>query len=603
MKTTWACVVVALGSAACDPVPAMTVKVKLIEPCDQSSMANVGTIQLTVVQPDGSTKTTNASKSSGSARVSQAPISDGALVFADGYEGDISTDRSALDRPSIASGASAPVNLATHQQQNRFPAARQYPGGTGLPPWAGSGESVTIVMGRVNGFASTTTVSDRTCSQQSSPRHGHTATYLGESGKVALIGGLTYSESDGTETFVPKERAIEVYDPLSGTYSAANIDPQWLPVMQRAFHSATALPDGSLLVWGGIGPEGDGTRVSPRAISFVMAISSNGEVQVRTLAAAQGFSIKRFHHQATLTNSGASVVMTGGCGCIGGTLSATQIKAGMCPPVGQACTDGQPRVAEVEAYDVGTSNITQVSTNLFKARAFHNAVALEDEYVIIVGGDDGVSPVRDVEVFQGGGQPRLLSPPQDSLDVGAVTHAASVALNAADCAALLSAHTGGECVLVTGGCLAPLTYAGSPPTGACSDVRSTTTVLDFDPSLPGGSRRNDGPTLLRARYDHAAFNLPTGRSMVMLAGGRFALDGGPGTSPDAPPVSAELLLRAGPAPVSRFEVAAYMLEPRLRFGSAALPGGQILFTGGVLSISDGTAHSLATGEVFYFQSR
>jgi hypothetical protein len=592
-------------AAGCDQLkPKIVVNLEVIEPCDQQSLSNVATMQVIAEDGDGKVTPTQVSRSSGAAKLN-IDISDGTQVFINGYEGDVSSDPSVITRVPLAAGASVPMNLEAYQASNRFPAARQYPASQGGTPWAGSNASIRVPVGKVNSFASTTDASAGSCSQMVQGRHGHTATFLSESGLVVIIGGLTYAQ-DGAETFVPKDRAIEVYDPLDGTFSTPSMGPEWLPLMQRAFHTATALPDGSVLVWGGIGPEGDGTRVSPRAISFVLKISSEGSVQVGTLAAAQGFSIKRFHHQATLTRSGTAVVITGGCGCVGGTLSAAQIKAGMCPSSTETCTDGMPRVAAVETYDAHSGNITQLSTTLFKARAFHNAVALEGELVVVVGGDDGTSPVRDVEVYQGGGQPRLLSPPQDSLDVGAVTHAASVVLNASDCASLLPAHVGGECVMVTGGCLEPLQYAGSPLVGTCNTVRTTATILDFDPGLAGGSRRKEGPTLMRARYGHGAYVLPQGRHMVMLAGGRFALDGGGGTPPDTVPVSAELLSRVGQPGARPFNAASFMVTPRLRFASTVFQGGQVLLTGGVPSLPNATtpaATSLGSGELFFFQFR
>jgi N-acetylneuraminic acid mutarotase len=75
-------------------------------------------------------------------------------------------------------------------------------------------------------------------------RFGHTATRL-QNGKVIVAGGLTYSP-------VPRPHdesldAVEIYDPATGNWSSVG-----RMTMPRRYHTATLLPDGKVLVVGGI---------------------------------------------------------------------------------------------------------------------------------------------------------------------------------------------------------------------------------------------------------------------------------------------------------------------------------------------------------------
>ncbi len=69
----------------------------------------------------------------------------------------------------------------------------------------------------------------------------HTATIL-PNGKVLIAGG-------GTDPSVPLASA-ELYDPVSKTFS-----PTGSMGTARAYHTATILPDGMVLIAGGTGPE------------------------------------------------------------------------------------------------------------------------------------------------------------------------------------------------------------------------------------------------------------------------------------------------------------------------------------------------------------
>jgi len=111
-------------------------------------------------------------------------------------------------------------------------------------------ETVTPVLGAElydpvgNSFAATGTLQG--------PRFAHTATLLGD-GSVLLVGGLAANHADvsgATPNFLSAtvSATAERYDPASGTF----IPTSGQPKLPRAFHAATALPDGTVLLSGGL---------------------------------------------------------------------------------------------------------------------------------------------------------------------------------------------------------------------------------------------------------------------------------------------------------------------------------------------------------------
>src|SRR4029434_4300630 len=80
-------------------------------------------------------------------------------------------------------------------------------------------------------------------SNMTAPRSGHTATLL-PNGQVLIAGGM---ERNGIFF-----RSAELYDPITGRFSAASRDMS----TQRVGHSATLLPNGKVFIAGGWGNEG-----------------------------------------------------------------------------------------------------------------------------------------------------------------------------------------------------------------------------------------------------------------------------------------------------------------------------------------------------------
>ncbi len=93
-------------------------------------------------------------------------------------------------------------------------------------------------------------------------RSGHTATLLPD-GRVLIAGGLgSASSRQGTTTIVQTQAltSVQAYDPTTGTWT----DASSLNVA-RAYHTATPLPGGSVLVTGGVSLEDGGMIVTDLA--------------------------------------------------------------------------------------------------------------------------------------------------------------------------------------------------------------------------------------------------------------------------------------------------------------------------------------------------
>jgi hypothetical protein len=343
-------------------------------------------------------------------------------------------------------------------------------------------------------------------------RSGHTATLLPD-GKILVVGGASYASgsfgsSDSAELYDP---AIEAWRTTGSLHVA------------RYSHTATLLPDGRVLVVGGINCEGrSGCLPSHLASAELYDAAKETWTLTGQLNVAQG------NHTATLLPDGKVLVAGGGVTC----------ESGLCSPSSLA--------AAGELYDAATETWTATG-NLNQPRGSHTATLLSNGQVLIAGGNDSV---YNADFFVSA---ELYSPPTGrwsrtgDLNTARGNHTATLLPN-------------GQ-VLVIGGWLeagringkTPLssrelydpstgtwTTIGTPPAGDQSDnaarVFDTATLLPngqvliaggatccplmtpfdsaalYDPAV--GSWLTTG-NLNAARWDHTATLLPNGKVLVV----------------------------------------------------------------------------------------
>jgi hypothetical protein len=168
---------------------------------------------------------------------------------------------------------------------------------------------------------------------------GHTATLLPD-GKVLVAGGVDN---------IRAVASAELYDPATGTWAATGS-----MTTSRVGHTATLLPDGKVLVAGGDG----------------LASAELYDPASGTWAATGSMTTSRSDHTATLL-AGGRVLVAGGYSDFGSRL-----------------------LGSAELYDPATGDWTAAGS-MTSPRILHTATLLPDGQVLVAGGAIGVSPTGD----------------------------------------------------------------------------------------------------------------------------------------------------------------------------------------------------------------
>lgn len=247
-----------------------------------------------------------------------------------------------------------------------------------------------ILTGKLDSFGKTTSVSGE-CSTMTPDapvpgRHGHTATFVPGINKVLLFGGAVYV--DGEERLLA---SADLFDPTTGTYEALEgVD------VARAYHAATAMPDGRVLISGGFSVIAGTLTTLTTALVF--------EPQTREFVTIL-LQQPRAHHTSTLMEGSGLIALVGGCAGEGPSDGCTPTQAG-------AGTGGPSTQLPltVETFDINQAtqgaSTERVTSGLVVPRAFHQATALENganTLLIVSGGVNETDTVCDVEVFRAAG--------------------------------------------------------------------------------------------------------------------------------------------------------------------------------------------------------
>jgi formylglycine-generating enzyme required for sulfatase activity/N-acetylneuraminic acid mutarotase len=172
-------------------------------------------------------------------------------------------------------------------------------------------------------------------------RYHHTATLLPD-GKVLIAGGVV-----GRETPVMQ---AELYDPQTGTFSVAgslNVG--------RYFHRATMLQNNKVLLTGGY-------RSINSSISIYFNSAELYDPITGSFQSTGNMNFARRFHTSTLLNNGM-VLITGGTG------------------------NGGTYLDSAELYDPATNQFTLLNSKMHMPRDGHTATLLENGMVLIVGGN------------------------------------------------------------------------------------------------------------------------------------------------------------------------------------------------------------------------
>ena len=234
------------------------------------------------------------------------------------------------------------------------------------------------------------------------PRDFHSATLLAD-GRVLVTGGI--STGDGKDNAV--EKTAEIYDPATGVWSSVDHMAQ-----ARWGHSATALLDGTVLVAGGTGPAFDG-NYTVRA--EIYNPQSNRWRNVDSMTTPRGF------HLATLLPDG-SVLVAGGLTLPHNERNVTSaaelfqpvtrrwtptenmsVARGAGPYGGSLLQDGRflaagGRTMTAEIYDPG-SGTWSMTGSMAVSRSSHTVTLLANGTVLVAGGENFNGVIQTAEVY------------------------------------------------------------------------------------------------------------------------------------------------------------------------------------------------------------
>ncbi len=195
-------------------------------------------------------------------------------------------------------------------------------------------------------------------------REGHTATLL-PNGMVLVAGGFgPVLEANGYR--MTSLASAELYDPRTGTWA-----PTGSMVTAHLQHTATLLPDGIVLVAGGICSGCEGTTDDPQPSAELYDPSSGSWSATGEMIEPRGEVL----HPATLLSDGTVLVAAGYTG-IGGNSA----------------------IAFAELFDPSSGAWTSTGT-LIQARTSHTATLMGDGTVLVAGGFGGGSRLASAELY------------------------------------------------------------------------------------------------------------------------------------------------------------------------------------------------------------
>lgn len=219
-------------------------------------------------------------------------------------------------------------------------------------------------------------------------------------GRIMVIGGARLAVAGGSVTFGDFFSTVEIYTPRTGNWltvtipgcdiSALGVQACALKLSRpRAFHAAALLPDGRIVVTGGIAPEPEiaDTWLTVSEVD-VIELTDAFEATIDTVTPISGAVSGRAFHSATATADGSILVAGGIRGVYGSPEYIDRVD--VITPM-----DGQLPIYE-QALDADGNPLL-----LNNARAVHEAVNIDDgdHGVILIGGRNETAVVATSEVI------------------------------------------------------------------------------------------------------------------------------------------------------------------------------------------------------------
>lgn len=199
----------------------------------------------------------------------------------------------------------------------------------------------------------------RSLAPAATSRSRHTATLLPD-GRILVVGGISVS-ADGS--LAKSVSTAEIYDPASNTWSSAGSLAQG-----RSGHTATLLPDGRVVIVGG-------ESISASGSADLTASSEIFDPRTGTWSPSGPLTTGREGHTATLLASGKILV-------VGGQTDLSRGGNVRFVSAGQAAVAPS---SSAELFDPQTNSWSPVAS-LATERAEHTTTLLPDGQVLVVGG-------------------------------------------------------------------------------------------------------------------------------------------------------------------------------------------------------------------------
>ncbi len=168
---------------------------------------------------------------------------------------------------------------------------------------------ISVFLRRTNRLTPVSSAKDpKVCQTMRVARAGHTAALL-QNGKVFIAGGYDL-KPDSTDRLALS--STELFDPASGLFETGkelSVDPTGIGKLARAFQTATSLPNGQVLLWGGESYQGSGTTATASPTTTVVLFDPVAN-QYRLARQSPG-SAARSRHAAGIDKNGKVLIVGG----------------------------------------------------------------------------------------------------------------------------------------------------------------------------------------------------------------------------------------------------------------------------------------------------